>query len=116
MQACSVHQVKAGEFPPLPAQFLQDVRNAVRYASRRNPLVGRNRLVTLYKTAAKYFELNVESATYLSPVATFRAALDVLTGLPGEAGTLVKIQDGIRYTKSLPRVQIFMPPIGMSFI
>lgn len=112
---CSRHLVRVGALPPLPGSVLEEILTAVRMGSRRNPLVGINRLQHIYRNLLTYFRHNrVLNARELPPTVMFQTALDVLQNMPRLATTdrLEHTEQGVRLSCSLPPIRMNLQPSG----
>lgn len=112
---CSRHLVRVGALPPLPGAVLEEVLTAVNMGSRRNPLVGINRLQHIYRNLFAYFRHNrVLGARELPPTVMFQTVLEVLQNMPRLATSdrLEQTDQGVRLSCSLPRVRVSLEPPG----
>lgn len=110
---CSRHLVRVGALPPLPGSVLEEILTAVKMGSKRNPLVGINRLRHIYWTLVAYFRHNrVLSARELPPTVMFQTVLDVLQNMPRLATSdrLEQTEQGVRLSCSLPPVRVNLKP------
>lgn len=106
---CSRHLVRVGALPPLPGTVLEEILAAVNMGSRRNPLVGINRLQHIYRNLLAYFRRNgVLGARELPPTVLYQTVLDVLQNMPRLATSdrLEHTEQGIRLSCSLPPIRV----------
>lgn len=93
--AATDYFIREGYLPPFPAEFLGKVESAIKFATHKNPLVGKERMRTILNEFLQYFKDNLSKGT--SSFAAFQTILEILESFPKEQELLQKSDYGIFY-------------------
>lgn len=96
--AATYHLIRDGYLPPFPAKFLGKVENAIKFATYKNPLVGKERMRVILSEFLQYYEENLSKRT--SSPAAFQTIISLLESFPKEYELLQTTDYGMYYELS----------------